>query len=563
MADIPIYERAIVEVEKQFDLARSYTTDAVTRTIALLDALSEIGNELKEIETNVQIDDADFSIDQFDASGRPIAPETQVIIPTRPNAPPDLSVTMDLPSRPTGPSAPSPSMTLPSLPIKPTKPTFTINMPTAPTRLGFKTLDIGSIAVPDVDSVIVKTSPINPAPLSYTSPLLTAVQARLLSSVQTDIDRPSIETAKWNRSRERDLLTHQAMLDQKRADWSKSSLPLPDGAMMAAIEVEDIRYANTYDDRSRDIAIQESDLAIRVRDSATQMSIQLDTTLMNFLNTVQERIFQASRATVEAEIAVINAQLGKVRVLTDIYQALVNGKIAEARALVEIYGVEVTAFRAEVEAEISRVDSISRLFATEVQAYQADISAFSAETAANVSLVDNIFKIFAAKVQAYQADISAYSVGVGAESARVDAVIRAFLGAVQLYGANVGAFSAELGAEIARVDSDIKGFVAKTGLYGADVGAYQARAGVHTQILTAQISQLMARAELYLKNADMQIRQYEALNNIRIEVVKAEGAIVAQQVAGALSSIHATADMRRSDSASYSEDHNYDETKDD
>ena len=73
------------------------------------------------------------------------------------------------------------------------------------------------------------------------------------------------------------------------------------------------------------------------------------------------------------------------------------------------------------------------------------------------------------------------------------------------------------------------------------------------EIIRTQTSLAVSRAELYLKNADIQIREYEALTGLRIEVIKAMGAIVAQEVAGALSSIHAAAQMSRQDSASATE----------
>ena len=408
MADVPIYERAMVEVEKQFDLARDYVTQARGLAVGLLNDLSTISDSIHQIDTNVALEGADFSITPF-----------------------------------TG--------------VKPTKPDVTMDIGSPPAKGVFNNIDLSDLTIPDISGLTVQTGSIDAAVVTYESPLLTALKVRLLADVQTDIDRPSIETAKWNRARARDLLTHQDLLAQKRAEWSKSGLPLPDGALVAAIESEDIRYANAYDDRSGQIAIEESNLAIKVRQDAVTQATQLEGILMNFLQTTQQRLFDASRATIEAKLQVYNAEVAKYRMMTDIYQTLANVRITEAKAKVEIYVAEVTGYRAEVEAEAARLDALVKTFTGEIDAYRADVQ------------------------------------------------------------------------------------------------AYQALSTVETEILKTQTSLAVARAELYLKNADIQIRQYEGLTGLRIEAIKAMGAIVAQEVAGALSSIQARASMSREDSASVTE----------
>ena len=407
---IPIYDinnAAIREVQAQFDLARDYVTEARGLAIGLLDNLSVISDSIRQIDTNVALEGADYTIAPF-----------------------------------TG--------------VSPTKPDVTMYIGAPPARRVFHDVDLSDLTIPDVSSLIIHTDPINAGAVTYESALLTALKARLLADVQTDIDRPTIETAKWNRARARDLLTHQDLLAQKRAEWSKSGLPLPDGALLAAIESEDIRYANTYDDRSGQISIEESNLAIQVRQAAIAQATQLEGILMNFLQTTQARLFEASKATVEAQLQVYNAEIAKYRMMTDIYQTLANVRLTEAKTKVEIYMAEVTAFKAEVEAEAARLDALVKTFTGEIDAYRADVQ------------------------------------------------------------------------------------------------AYQALSTVETEILKTQTSLAISRSELYLKNADIQIKQYEALTGLRIEAIKAMGAIVAQEVAGALSSIHASAGMTRSDGVGYS-----------
>jgi C4-type Zn-finger protein len=408
MAEVPIYERAMVEVETQFGLARDYVTQARELATGLLNSLSTISDSIHQIDTNVVLAGADYAITPF-----------------------------------TG--------------VKPTKPDVTVNIGSPPARAVFNNIDLSDLTIPNISGLIIHTDPINAAVVTYESALLTALKARLLADVQTDIDRPLIETAKWNRARARDLLTHQDLLAQKRAEWSKSGLPMPDGALFAAIEAEDIRYANVYDDRSGQIAIEESNLAIKVRQDAVTQATQLEGILMNFLQTTQQRLFEASRATVEAQIQVYNAEVAKYRMMTDIYQTLANVRLTEAKTKVDIYIAEVTGYKAEVEAEATRIDAVVKAFSAEVDGYRADTQ------------------------------------------------------------------------------------------------VYQALSTVEVEILRTQTNLAVSRAQLYSENARIQIAQYEALTGLRIEAIKAMGAIVAQEVAGALSSIHAAASMSRSDSASASE----------
>lgn len=409
---IPIYlinDSAIAEVKEQFDLARDAVVEARGLADTLLNDLKILSGSIAQIPTNVTVAGTDYSVTPF-----------------------------------TG--------------VRPTKPwpgeigLFDANPPEDEV---FNNIDLSDLTIPDLTGLTVHTDPIDSAQITYESPLLTALKARLLADVQTDIDRPSIETAKWNRARARDLLTHQAKLAAIKADWSKSGLPLPDGALRAEIESENIRYTNAYDDRSGQIAIEESNLAVTVRQSAIAQATQLEGVLMNFLQTTKQRLFEASKATVEAQIQVYNVEVAKYRMMTDIYQAVSNVRLTEAKTKVEIYVAEVTAYKVKIEAEVARLDITIKQYAAEVDAYRSD---------------------------------------------------------VQLY---------------------------------------QALSTVEAEILKTQANLAVATAELYLKNADIQIRQYEALTGLKIEAIKSMGTIVAQEVAGALSGIHASAGMTRSDGVSY------------
>jgi len=533
---IPIYDisrAAITEVQSQFDLARDYATEAKTDADTLLTSLSVLAESIHAIDSSVGIDDVDSSVTSFVGTA-PTPPDPTMTIPDLPT-----KTTSSLVLEPI-----SPTMSPGTIPGKPTvvidagSLTVSWNPGASLPSLGDISIDTGGSPVIDVSTNV---SPINPAGASYDSPLLTALKTRLLADVQTDIDRPSVEVAKWDRARARDLLTHQASLDTIRGDWSKSGLPLPDGALTAGIESENVRYSNTYDDRSGQIAIEEANLAIQVRQSAIAQAVQTENILMTFANTVQERIFQASRATVEAEIQVINAVMMKYRIMTDIYQAVSNIRIAKSRAEVDAYSAGAGVYKAAVDAEAARWNAEANIYQTKA----------SVEIAEGKGAID----IYGSEVQAYKANVDA-------EAARVNAEVNVYqaLSSVQIaeakslvdtYVAEVQAYKANVDAEAARVDALAKLFSSEVEGYKADASVYQAVSGVEIEIIKNKTALSISRANLEMKEAEIQIAQYQALTNLKIEAMKAMGSMVAQQIAGALSSIHATASMDRKDGVDY------------
>jgi hypothetical protein len=412
--EAPVWERAINAVEDQFALAKSYGDESRTRVEELLVTLQEIGTSLRQIDVDVALADLNYTVPVF--SGE-----------------------------------------------KPTAPPYAFNPGTKPTKDQFEGIDLSDITIPNMEDLSISHSDIDSAVVTYGSSLLTALQTRLLADIQMDIDRTSTETNKAARAQERLLLKHNDMLDKIRAEWSQSNLPYPDGALVAALEVENTRYADEYSDLNRTIFIAESDLALKTRETAIAHSVQIEQVLMNFLQTTKNRIFEASKATVEAELKTYEITMNKYKIMADIYQSVSNVRIQEALAKVQNYTAEVQAYKAEIEAEAARIDGLVKIFASENDAYKTEAQ------------------------------------------------------------------------------------------------VYNTLSQTEVEILKAQLQLAVSRATLYQKNAELAIAQYQGQNNLKVEVAKAMGQVIAQEVSGILSSIQANASMSRQDSASYSETHQYTE----
>jgi hypothetical protein len=396
-------------VQGQFEQAQAYAKDAYNIAKGLLQALSNIANGLNQIDTNVVLE----------------------------------GVTLDVP-------------TFTSL--KPVQPSFTMNTYSPPDHPTFNNIDLSDLTVPSVDNIIVRTDAIDPQAGGYSSPLLTALKARILYDIVNGGSGlgADIEQQMWDRDEARSLLDHQKAMDRIRSEWSTSGLPLPDGALIAALTQEEIDYVNRRSDQTKTIAIEMAKIADANTRFAIEQASRLEQILMNFQQVLQQRIYEASVATAKLQIEVVNAEIAKQRIMTDIYRTVADVRIETAKAIVSIYTAEVQAYAAQIQAEATRIDSIVRTFLAQVEMYKADVSVYSAIT-----------------------------------------------------------------------DVEIK-------------------------ILDAQLRIAIERAELTIKNAELQIRQYEALNGLKIEAIKAEGSVAAQLVAGALSGIHAGAQISASNSADYS-----------
>ena len=113
-------------------------------------------------------------------------------------------------------------------------------------------------------------------------------------------------------------------------------------------------------------------------------------------------------------------------------------------------------------------------------------------------------------------------------------------------------YKAQVSAEISRIDALVKTYLGQAQVYQAEAQVFTALSEIDFKIFDATLREQLAHAELVIKNTDIAIRNYEQINGLRIEAVRAIGSINAQMVAGSLSSVSASAHLSSSNSASYS-----------
>jgi hypothetical protein len=120
------------------------------------------------------------------------------------------------------------------------------------------------------------------------------------------------------------------------------------------------------------------------------------------------------------------------------------------------------------------------------------------------------------------------------------------------YAMRIQTYTAKVQAEISRIDAIVKAYVGEAQVYQATAGVYATLTDAKVKKFDAEVKMALTRAELVIKDAELDMKNYEILNNLKIESIKAIAGVSAQVVAGALSSVSASAHIQASNSANYS-----------
>ncbi len=112
-------------------------------------------------------------------------------------------------------------------------------------------------------------------------------------------------------------------------------------------------------------------------------------------------------------------------------------------------------------------------------------------------------------------------------------------------------YKAQVSAEISRIDALVKTYLGQAQVYQSEAQVFTALADIDFKIFDATLKKELAHAELVIKNTQITMNNYEQLNSLKIEAVRAVGSMNAQMVAGSLSSVSASAQISASNSSNY------------
>lgn len=558
-----------------------------------------------------------------------------------------VDVTMGTPTHPTLAVLPTP--TLPNLPSSPTLsdivigsagavPAFTgsvsVNMPAPPSLFTVTapikdyTLDL-SVVYPDAPSTDLPAVPSllslnipSPLPLDlpvfnmafpsasgvyipsitfsylenpYSSEVLDAIKAELLFRMNGGTGlNPTVESAIWNRGRDREqrasLLSERTLL----VDRASSGFSRPPGSAMAALEVVTQETQSKIIDLSREIMIKQAELEQENLKNAIQQAIALEDILIRHFDVAAQRSFEVAKYTQELAIeicklaitvynteveayksyaiafeTIVKSELAKI----EIYKAQLEGQklISEINdQSIRIYLAQIEGVKTSVSLYTAIIESTTAKLKAEglkIEAFKAEVDAYGSQVQAEIgiySMYGEQIKGELAKVQVFDSQVKAFTSQIQAYASTNDIVFKKADVEVKINEYKLGVYTAQLDAYIKQAQANqmvyseaTEVYKAQAEIYLADVGLDKAQAELLLKEAENTITQNKYAADIGIQNAQVTLEAYKSAYMAQLEAKKASGSIYAQLAASALSGINVSASVSGQAQLSESENHNY------
>ena len=529
------------------------------------------------------------------------APELQEVIPGALPIPRDIRGTLTLPDFPVltvdapgvslgtapipnlGDAPQSPGISAISLPSEPT-----ITLPAPPPLLSLNIQGFNGITIPEFDggelpvlTILEPTvTPYTPG-VQYTSGLLTALKTELQRRIEEGGSglSPDVEQAIYDRARERELKAlEDALNGLERMETMGFAMP-PGVYMDSRIKIE-TEFGKTQAGLSRDIMIKQAELELANVQDAIKSATQLEAQLLDYMNKIEQRMFETAKYTTEAGITVYNAKVEAYKSLLEayrtkvtIYEAVIRGEIAKVEAYkaqiaaeqakaeinsalvqqykvaadvaltnVEVYRAKVQAAQISAQIEQTKVAMYGeqvRAYATKATAYTAEVEGYKALMQAEVT-----------KQEAYRAQVQAFESRVNAVAKQSDALIEEYKGRIAVYAAEWEGFRSAAQAEASRVEAVAAANTSKAEVFKAQ----SAVAASYNETLTKQWQVALEQSQ---RAAEIAIAASKATGDLTMTArgLILDGTKVTAQVAAQLGAAALNA-FNFSNSISFSGSHN-------
>lgn len=474
-------------------------------------------------------------------------------------------------------------------------PTLDFQLPAAPSLLSISVSKFSGLSLPDAPADDIPTLTLVAPDIreytpgsGYTSSLLTALKATLedrITNGGTGLS-PAVEQAIWDRGREREYRQLQNQLDdlERLADMG---FALPSGVYLDARLKLQTEMANQIAGHSREVMIKQAELEQANVQKSLELAISLEGKLMDYDNTVEQRIFESCKYATEAGIAVYNARvetykayLAAYQTKVEIYKARIQGELAKVdaykteieaeRAKAEVNTALVEQFKAQIQAALANVDVYKaqvdiirtkaeiektkvevfgeqvKAYSTKVNAYTANVEAFRARVQAEVS-----------KQEAYKSRVSVYSAQVEAAAKIVDARVSEFKGNLEAKQTEWEAYKSQVQAESERNKSIAVMNQAKAEAYKAEVSGLSAYNDTLTKQWSAAVDIATKTNDLNVNVAKMNAELYVTTRSLAMEAAKVGAQVCAQLGAAALNAVNFNQSMSGSGSTSANYNYNY------
>lgn len=546
------------------------------------------GGTLEDMWREFGLSSADFTItvDPFD-------PQTgAIVMPPRP-APVDTSGKPERPPTDTVTIPPEPTILMPDMGtlVEITVPEFT-----------FPTLPLFDGTAPEFDEPRPATNLVWAEP-TYQSELLDETTARVRAWLQGGTGLPpAIQQALFDAARSREMQTALESTQSAFDTWAARGFTMPPGMLVEQVNVAQEKSRLAQNVLEREILVKSQEWEIENLRIAVERGIALETVLINQFSNSAQRIFEAAKYRVEADISVFNAMVSlfnarstayqteatvwKYRVEAemmklDVFKAEIEAEKAKGQLneqTVRVYEARIKAVQSFIEIYKARMDGAkvqSDVVRSQIEAYRADVEAYGSQLDAEKKRFEAYeaeVRGETAKATSLEAEARAYAATVSAQAEKANLKVKYVEARVSALRAGIEKFTAELEAEKATSRASLEAIQARTSAYIADTGRYTAEIAATGEERKTELSVAELRLRNNLEFFSTSYKEYDArlgriIEQARIvaDSMRAAGQFAAALAQGAMGAIHVQASMSGNGSAasnstytnSFVEEHQY------
>lgn len=261
----------------------------------------------------------------------------------------------------------------------------------------------------------------------------------------------------------------------------------------------------------------------------------------------------------EANIAVLDAKIKSEMAKMEIYNKYLEGEkmnLTVDQLNVELFGKEVglyqtriDAAKAAIQAKVAEFEFEQyklEVFKADVQLYLAKVQLKTAEyqwMQAKISGEDSKVKLWATEVDAYKAEISAIESRQGIAVENMKALLTYNDGLLKKQAEETQVYKIQSETGLQKAEVGIKGITAEADVFKGIAAAYESLGNLAVKEYDANIQEAIAKAQIEVKNAEIEINNYEKLKVLLISTLQSTTQVLAQCVAGALASVSAQASI--------------------
>lgn len=468
-------------------------------------------------------------------------------------------------------------------------PELTVTLPTRPDLLALNVQPFSGMNMPTFSAEDPVLTAVEPSIREYvpgdvyTSDLLEALRAKLQANIAggTGLDQET-ENAIWDRGREREARAQAdaiAQIEQMEA----LGYSLPPGAYVdARIKViTETDYA--VRGHSREVMIKSAELALDSVKHAITTANALEGQLLNYTNSVEQRVFDASRYATEAGVQIYNAKVQAFGAMVDvyktkvqIYEALVRAEVAKVdayraqiaaeeakasinRSIVEQYKAEIEAALSNVEifkARIGAIQARAEIERTKVMVFGEQVKGYTAQVNAYTAQVEGYRATLTAeqtKQQVYASQVDAFTARVNASAKIIDARVSAFKGQIDAKTAEYDGYRAQIAGESARVEGVSKAGGLLSDMYRSQITGISAYNDTLTKQWQATLDQNQRVSEIGVSAAKANAELYVTSRSLALDAAKTSATVSAQIGAAALNAVNFSGSVSSSEGYNASE----------